>query len=68
MSPWLAAARPKTWSAGIVPVLLGSALAWHDSEFHLPVFVAALLGGLFIQIATNYINDGADFLRGADTE
>lgn len=68
MSPWVIAARPKTWSAGIIPVIATSALAWRRAEFSLAIFFAALFGSLFIQIATNYINDGADFLRGADTE
>ncbi len=68
MSPWISAARPKTLSAGIIPVLVASALAVHDQKFQLFVFLAALLGSIAIQIATNYINDASDFLRGADTE
>lgn len=67
MSPWVNAARPKTLSAGIVPVLVASALAAHDGAFRPLIFLAAMLGCIFIQVATNYINDGADFLRGADT-
>lgn len=68
MSPWVAAARPKTLSAGVIPVLVASALAVREQKFIFLVFVAALLGAMAIQIATNYINDASDFLRGADTE
>jgi len=67
MNPWIEAARPKTLSAGIVPVFVGSALAFHDGHFHLLIFFACLIGALTLQIATNYINDASDFLKGADT-
>jgi 1,4-dihydroxy-2-naphthoate polyprenyltransferase len=68
MNPWIAAARPKTLVAGIIPVALGSALAAEKNDFRLGVFVAALGGALAIQVGTNYVNDAADFERGADTE
>ncbi len=68
MYPWVAAARPKTLVAGLVPVVLGSAYALHLGSFRLGVFLCALFGALSIQIGTNYVNDAADFKRGADTE
>ncbi len=68
MSPWILAARPKTLVAGIVPVAIGSALAFRVGKFQPLVFWAALLGALFLQIGSNYVNDGADFEKGADTE
>lgn len=67
MSPWIFAARPKTLVAGIIPVVLGSALAFSHQGFRPGVFFCALLGALAIQIGTNYVNDAADFERGADT-
>jgi 1,4-dihydroxy-2-naphthoate polyprenyltransferase len=68
MNPWLVAARPKTLVAGIVPVSMGSALAYQMGKFQPLVFFAALFGALAIQIGSNYVNDGADFEKGADTE
>lgn len=68
MSPWIQAARPKTLVAGFIPVALGSALAFHGNQFHLGVFLAALMGAICIQIGTNFVNDAADFQKGADTE
>lgn len=68
MTPWLLAARPKTLSAAVVPVLMGSALAAHEpTAITWWVFACALLGALLIQIATNFINDALDFKKGADT-
>src|SRR5213596_481978 len=65
MRPWLLATRPKTLSAAVVPVLLGLALA--PRPVHIALAACTLLGALFIQIATNLINDALDFKRGADT-
>jgi 1,4-dihydroxy-2-naphthoate polyprenyltransferase len=68
VNPWLLASRPKTLSAAVVPVLMGSALAAHEpTAITWWVLVCALMGALFIQIATNLINDALDFKKGADT-
>ncbi len=64
---WLQAIRPKTLSAGIAPVLIGTGLAYgHGVGRFLPA-LAALCGALLIQIGTNLANDYYDFKRGADT-
>jgi len=68
MGPWIAAARPKTLVAGIIPVALGSALAQFHGAYSLGIFLSALFGALAIQVGTNYVNDAADFERGADKE
>lgn len=64
---WLIAIRPKTLSIAVVPVLVGSTLAWLDSgQWHVGVMMATLLAAFCIQIGTNLHNDAADFERGAD--
>lgn len=65
---WFLACRPKTLSVSLSPVLVGSAIAWHDTHtlLWLPLLAAAL-GAAFIQIGTNLFNDVGDFLRGTDT-
>jgi 1,4-dihydroxy-2-naphthoate octaprenyltransferase len=65
---WFLACRPKTLSVSLSPVLVGTAVAWHDSGalLWLPLLTAAL-GAAFIQIGTNLFNDVGDFLRGTDT-
>ena len=65
---WLDAARPKTLPAAIAPVLVGIGLATEAGAFHALAAVCALLGAVFIQIGTNYVNDAEDAVRGADTE
>ena len=64
---WWIASRPKTLSAALTPVLVGSAIAWSEDGFRLPAAVASLLVGVLIQVGTNLYNDYADFQRGADT-
>jgi 1,4-dihydroxy-2-naphthoate octaprenyltransferase len=65
---WLSASRPKTRWAAIAPVLIGVAMAVEAGVFHPLSAFLALLGALFIQIGTNFHNDYADFLKGADNE
>ena len=65
---WLMASRVRTLPAAVAPVLVGTALPATVGTFRVGVFVAALLGALFIQIGTNLSNDYSDARRGADTE
>lgn len=68
MRAWLMAARPKTLSAAVVPVMMGSALAAHEpTAVTWWVFWCALIGAVLIQIATNLVNDAIDYRKGADT-
>ncbi|AWV88449.1 1,4-dihydroxy-2-naphthoate polyprenyltransferase [Bradymonas sediminis] len=65
---WIMASRPKTMAAAIVPVLVGSALAYAAGKFALLPALAALIGASLIQIGTNFANDYFDDKKGADTE
>lgn len=65
---WLMAARPKTLPASIAPVVLGSAIAWYDGVFQLGPALAALAGGVLLQVGANLANDVFDFHKGADTK
>lgn len=64
---WVLAARPRTLPAATAPVVLGTFLAAADGAAHLTAAACALAGALLIQVGTNYVNDAADFERGADT-
>jgi len=64
---WLAAVRPRTLSIAVVPVLVGSTLAWSETgTLALSVMAAALVVAVLIQAGTNLQNDAADYERGAD--
>ena len=64
---WLEAARPKTLPAAVIPVLLGTALAWAHGSADYGQAALCLGFALLIQIGTNYANDYFDFVQGADT-
>ena len=67
LSPWLMAARPRTLSLSVTPVLVGTAMAWAaDGEVPWLAVLAALIASAFIQLGTNLHNDAADFERGSD--
>lgn len=65
---WILASRPKTLTAAVIPVIVGTSMAAaEDIRIDWALFVLALSGALFIQIGTNFINDVADFRKGSDT-
>jgi len=64
---WLLAARPKTLTAAVVPVVVGTGLALGQGVAALWPALAALAGAVLIQIGTNLTNDYYDFRKGADT-
>lgn len=68
LQAWKTAARIHTLPAAIVPVLVGSGLAYGEGVFRWDAFVWALIGALSIQVAANFANDASDAVRGADTE
>ena len=63
---WILASRPKTLPAAIVPVIVGSSLAYSEEKFILLNSLIALFCSLLIQIGTNFVNDLYDFLKGSD--
>jgi 1,4-dihydroxy-2-naphthoate octaprenyltransferase len=65
---WVLAARPRTLTAAIAPVVVGTALAYRAGAFQPLAALAALLSALCIQIGTNFANDLYDFKKGADTD
>lgn len=62
---WWEAARPRTWSASVAPVLAGTAAA---TTFIWWRGLLALVVALGLQIGVNYANDLFDAQRGVDTE
>lgn len=66
---WMMAARPKTLTASLVPVAVGSALAFlHQQTMDWPILFYSFFCAVCVQIGTNLINDALDFKKGTDTE
>src|SRR6516162_1698187 len=63
---WLGGARPRTLPAAIVPVTVGSGVAFGYGRFSLWRAALALVVALALQVGVNYANDYSDGVRGAD--
>jgi 1,4-dihydroxy-2-naphthoate octaprenyltransferase len=72
---WWEGIRPDYFSLALMPVFLGSALAWTQSisvqtpsgHFHPLRFIAVVIVVCLLQIGANLINDYYDYLHGVDT-
>ncbi len=65
---WIVASRPKTLLAAVVPVMVGSAVAFNEKKLVIIYSLVALICSILIQVGTNYANDLYDFINGADNE
>jgi 1,4-dihydroxy-2-naphthoate polyprenyltransferase len=63
----LLATRPRTLAAGVVPVAVGSSVAFREHHYSMTTALVCLACALLIQIGTNLFNDYFDFKSGADT-
>jgi 1,4-dihydroxy-2-naphthoate octaprenyltransferase len=64
---WWMAARPRTLTIALAPVMVGSAAAWgQGASPSWPTFLATLLAATSIQVGTNLHNDAADHQFGND--
>lgn len=63
---WFLAARPKTLSGALIPVVMACALAWRDGTFRRVPAMYCVIFAILMQIAANFINDLYDFKRGTD--
>jgi 1,4-dihydroxy-2-naphthoate octaprenyltransferase len=64
MNVWVEAARPRTLTAAVAPVLVGTSVA---EEIIVWRALAALVVALALQVGVNYANDLFDGIRGIDT-
>lgn len=65
---WLLAIRPRTLPVAAAPVVVGTAVAFSAGQARLGPALAAALGALGLQVASNLANDLFDFESGADAE
>lgn len=66
LKAWVAGARPRTLPAAIVPVVVGSGVAFGYHRFSAWRAALALVVALALQIGVNYANDYSDGIRGTD--
>ena len=63
---WLAGTRPRTLPAAVVPVFIGTGVAFGYGRFSPWRAALALVVALALQIGVNYANDYSDGIRGSD--
>ena len=63
---WFLAIRPKTLTAAMTPVVVASALAYHDNYFQWKPALICLLFAILAQITSNLANDYFDYKKGSD--
>jgi 1,4-dihydroxy-2-naphthoate octaprenyltransferase len=59
--------RPFAFTASVIPVLAGAALAWVDEAWNWAPFLASLLGAVFLHAGTNIVNEVYDVRKGIDS-
>ena len=65
---WLAGTRPRTLPAAVVPVLIGSGVAFGYGSFSVWRALLALVVALALQVGVNFANDYSDGVRGSDEQ
>ncbi len=68
LGAWLRAIRYHSFTASIIPILVGSALAAVDGAFSLPLIVAMLIASVACHAGANLANDFFDDRKGVDNE
>lgn len=64
---WLLAVRPKTLPAAIAPVLVAGAIAHRHGLWQWQPWALCLAFAALMQVASNFINDLFDHIKGRDT-
>ncbi len=59
--------RPFAFTASVIPVAAGGALAWADGRFDTALFLLALAGAVLLHSGTNIVNEVYDVRQGIDT-
>lgn len=59
--------RPFAYTASVIPVAAGGALAYVDGRFDIALFLLALAGAVLLHSGTNIINEVYDVRQGIDT-
>jgi 1,4-dihydroxy-2-naphthoate octaprenyltransferase len=64
---WLRAIRAPFFTATVIPIILGTVVAWHETGlFNLGLFLLTMLGIVLMHSGTNLANDYYDHISGND--
>lgn len=63
---WYMATRPFSFTASIVPVLVGTFLAADEGSFNVAMFVLVIAASVLVHAGSNLVNDYYDHVKGAD--
>jgi 1,4-dihydroxy-2-naphthoate octaprenyltransferase len=67
LTTWIIATRPQFFTVIILPIFLGTAIAWHSlSVFSPAYFILSLVAGIFSHAGINVLNDYFDHLNQSD--
>jgi 2-carboxy-1,4-naphthoquinone phytyltransferase len=65
--PWKVALNPAIYTAAVIPVLVGTAIAWYETtQIDILRFGLCLIGLVLIQVWINFTNDVFDAQTGVD--
>jgi 1,4-dihydroxy-2-naphthoate octaprenyltransferase len=68
LGAWLRAIRYHSFTASIIPILIGSSLALIDRAFSWPLVIAMLVASVACHAGANMTNDYFDYRKGVDNE
>ncbi len=68
LKAWILAARLRTLPLSVSGIIAGSAVAYANEAFKLPIFLLALATTLGFQILSNFANDYGDGVKGTDNK
>jgi len=63
---WYNAIRPFSYPASIVPVIVGTAVAWQTGKIDWLLFLLVLIASVAIHMGTNLANEYLDYVQGID--
>jgi 1,4-dihydroxy-2-naphthoate octaprenyltransferase len=66
MKKWMIVLRAYSWPASLVPVTLGSVIAWRHGKFSWLDFALTMIAALLVHSAANLANTYFDFKNGVD--
>lgn len=65
---WIRAVRPFSFTGSLIPVILGSVLAFTEDKFNIGYFFLSAIAIILLHAGVNLLSDHDDFVRKVDTK